>query len=156
LVRCANVLRQYPASEVARAHAALVAHTRIGGVVLEGSCDAGGDVGSFHVLRHGPDGLCREGLVFFSSFARGFAPIQLRDWLPCDLRREVRTGGVMLDLFDQWTRTWKLVRQGHPSTDFRLAAAAMGGVGSHIDLSAVQPGAGAWLWTPAMGVPRSA
>ncbi len=155
VVRCANVLRQYPAAQVARAHAALVGRTRVGGVVLEGSCDAGGDVGSFHVLRHGPGGPIRTGLVFFSSFARGFAPIQLRDWLPCDLRREVRPGGVMTDLFAKWTRAWKQVRQGVPATDFRLAAEAMGEPGRCIDLSEVHPGASAWWWTPERGVPRA-
>lgn len=154
LVRCANVLRQYPVDAVEQAHRGLVAHCRPGGVVLEGSCDAGGDVGCFHVLRCEPDGFKRVGLVFFSSFTRGFAPIQLRDWLPRDLRRQVRDGGVMTELFRRWTIAWSAVRQGDAPTDFRRSVDALGEPGQLIDLSFTQSGAAAFWWTPEGGVPR--
>jgi hypothetical protein len=154
LVRCANVLRQYPDGEVPAAHGALVAHLQEGGVVLEGTCDAGGDVGSFHVLGRGDDGVERRALVFFSSFSRGFAPIQLRDWLPRDLRREVRAGGVMADFFARWTAVWREVRGGVPAEDFRRTVAALGATCALVDLSHVEDGAAAMVWGPEGGVPR--
>ena len=154
LVRCANVLRQYPVAEVERAHAALVAHTTMAGVALEGSCDAGGDVGCFHVLQRGERGPRRVALVFFSSFVRGFAPIQLRDWLPRDLRREVRAGGVMAEFFARWTEAWRGVREGNAPADFRRSVEALALPGRVVDLSAVEPLAAAWVWAPEGGVPR--
>lgn len=151
MVRCANVLRQYPVGDVPRAHRGLAAWVGPGGVVMEGSCDAGGDVGSFHVLTVSPARVERRSLVFFSSFARGFAPIQLRDWLPRDLRREVRADGVMAAHFARWTEAWARTRRGQPGGDFRRAAEAMDM--ATVDLSAVRPGAAACVWTPAGGVP---
>ncbi|MBO84535.1 MAG: hypothetical protein CL927_04200 [Deltaproteobacteria bacterium] len=153
LVRCANVLRQYPVSELQRAHAALLAHTTAEGVVLEGSCDAGGNVGCFHVLQRSGGGSPRAALVFFSSFARGFAPIQFRDWLPRDLRREVRADGAMADLFARWTAAWQRVREGDAPTDFRRSVEALVASGPFIDLSHIQSSAAAWMWTPPDGVP---
>lgn len=154
LVRCANVLRQYPVEAVEQAHRGLIAHCRPGGVVLEGSCDASGDVGCFHVLRSAPDGFTRSGLVFFSSFARGFAPIQLRDWLPRDLRRQVRDGGVMADFFRRWTTVWSAVRQRNAPIDFRRSVDALAEPGRVVDLSSTQSGAAAFFWTPEGGVPQ--
>ena len=152
VVRCANVLRQYPPGAVPRAHAGLASRVLSGGVVLEGSCDAGGDVGAFHVLRVTPTAVRRESLVFFSSFQRGFAPIQLRDWLPRDLRKEVRSGGAMQAFFESWMAAWREVRVGQPTEDFRRAAHTLGG--EWVDLSAARPGAAAMVWTPPDGVPE--
>jgi len=152
VVRCANVLRQYPKQAIRRAHSGLASRVWPGGVVLEGSCDAGGDVGAFHVLRVTPTAVRRESLVFFSSFQRGFAPIQLRDWLPRDLRKEVRSGGAMQAFFEGWTAAWRQVRGGQPAEDFRKAAHALGG--EWVDLSGARAGAAAMIWTPPDGVPE--
>jgi hypothetical protein len=151
VVRCANVLRQYPTEMVRMAHAGLASRAQVGGVVLEGSCDAGGDVGTFHVLRVTPTGVKREGVVFFSSFAQGFAPIQMRDWLPRDLRKEVRSGGALQDFFGAWRSAWSAHRVGTPAVDFREAAKVMGV--RWVDLSDVRPEAAAMFWEPAGGVP---
>ena len=151
VVRAANVLRQYPVDGVAAAHVGLGGWARDGGVVLEGSCDANGDVGAFHVLRVTAGGVRREGLVFFSSFARGFAPIQLRDWLPRDLRKTVRPDGAMGPFFAEWMRVWRETRAGVPAVDFRRSAAALGC--SVVELGDVREGAAAMVWRPEGGVP---
>jgi len=151
VVRCANVLRQYPVAMVSSGHEGLGSRVHIGGVVLEGSCDAGGDVGSFHVLRKTEAGLERESLVFFTSFARGFAPIQMRDWLPRDLRHQVRAGGALERFFGAWTAGWAAERTGLPPVDFRSACDALGA--QWVDLSDVRSDAAAMVWRPADGVP---
>ena len=151
VLRCANVLRQYPVAEVPAAHAALASRVVPGGRVMEGTCDAGGDVGAFHLLEVDEAGHKRAALVFFSSFSRGFAPIQLRDWLPRDLRREVRQDGLMQDFFERWTSAWRTARTGVPAEDFRRAAHRLGC--RVVDLAAVRPGAAAMVWRPPGGVP---
>ncbi len=122
VVRCANVLRQYPVADIPAAHCALATEVRPGGVVLEGSSDTDGHVFSFYVLRRGGNTLQREALVFGTDFVRGFAPIQFRDYLPRDVRRQVQPGGVLEAWFGRWTAAWSAVRTGHAPTDFRLAA----------------------------------
>ena len=154
LLRCANVLRQYPVSVVDSAHAALLSWVDDAGVVLEGSCDKAGHVGAMHILAKGREGPVRSALGFVTDFQRGFAPIQLRDHLPCDLRREVRAGGCMADFFVRWTHAWRDHRTGDPATDFRRAAEAMGSDVEVHAFSAADGGGAALLWRPPGGVPR--
>lgn len=153
LLRCANVLRQYPVDAVGRAHAALSTWVDDEGVVLEGSCDKVGHVGALHVLRKCDGTLQRAGLAFLTDFRRGFAPIQLRDHLPRDLRRQVRAGGCMADFFFRWTRCWQDTRTGSPQVDFKAAGDAMGDDVEVVFLDAWSPGGMALLWRPAGGVP---
>lgn len=154
LLRCANVLRQYPISLVDQAHTALLSWVDETGVVLEGSCDKAGHVGAMHILENGPAGPVRSALGFVTDFRRGFAPIQLRDHLPRDLRREVRAGGCMVGFFERWTQAWHDTRTGDPATDFRRAGESMGEDVKVLELGSGDLCGAALVWRPPGGVPR--
>jgi hypothetical protein len=111
LVRCMNVLRGMRPGEVPEAHAALGDRLLPGGLLVEGTSDRSGDVLTAHLTRRGPAGLRREALLFFTNGRRGFAPILFRDHLPRDLRREVRPGHPVYELFVAWTAAWTRVRE---------------------------------------------
>lgn len=147
VARCANLLRQYPIPQVPAAHAALVGWVRPGGVVVAGSCDRGGHVGAFVALRRGPRGPSREALVFLTDLTRGFAPIQLRDQLPRELRWSVQPNTPMGTFFSAWTAQWEATRSGHPRADF-CAAAALPDC-ALLDL----PSGWGLVWRPPGGVP---
>lgn len=149
VVRCANVLRQYPTAQVPHAHAALVSWVVDGGAVLEGSCDAQGHVGAFHGLRRRGASVERACLVFVTDFARGFAPIQLRDQLPRDLRRAVTPKTAIGTFFSRWMAAWRDGRVGDPRTDFDRAATALHDCG----LLHLTKGRRALVWRPDGGVP---
>lgn len=154
VARCANLLRQYPLEAVPAAHAALAGWVRPGGVVAVGSCDREGHVGSFLLLRRGPGSPgtpAREALVLLTDFARGFAPLQLRDHLPRDLRWSVRPGTRMGDFFASWTAAWEAVRTGDARRDGPASAEAV----PHLEARALASGC-AFVWRPPGGVPAGA
>lgn len=122
LVRAMNVLRSYPASEVARARVALGTPLVEGGLLIEGSSDRAGGVLSARVLRKESGRLEDDALLLATDFSRGFAPILFRDVLPRDLRRSVRAGEPIFELFVAWTLAWSEVR-ARARRDARLAFA---------------------------------
>ena len=111
VIRAMNVLRGYPEEAVAGAHASWGAHLLEGGLLLEGSSDARGDVLVAHVLRRRGARLEREALLFHTTFGRGFAPQLFRDWLPRDLRRRVTVGSAIHAFLEDWKRVWEEARR---------------------------------------------
>jgi hypothetical protein len=103
LVRAMNVLRDYGPAEVAPAHRRLGEALVDGGLLVEGSCGASGEVLCAWLVRKVGADLVREGLLFSTDFSRGFGPLQFRDRLPRDLRGTVRVGTPLGDLFAAWT-----------------------------------------------------
>lgn len=110
LIRAMNVLREYAPQDVSRIHLKLGQKLLPGGLLVEGSCDKNGQLLTARFLRKGSTGLQDEGLLCYSSFEHGFAPIQFRDWLPQDLRRTVRPGNLLYEVFTQWTKAWEAVK----------------------------------------------
>lgn len=148
VARCANLLRQYPLEAVPAAHASLLRWVQPGGVVAVGSCDREGHVGSFLALRRQESKPSREALVLLTDFARGFAPLQLRDHLPRDLRWSVRPDTPVGRFFSCWTAAWEAVRTGAPRHDGPASAAAV----PHLQ-ACVLPEGCAFVWRPPGGVP---
>lgn len=150
VVRAMNVLRNYAPAEVAGAHAALGRALLPDGIVLEGSCSPTGDVGCVHVLRRVGAELHREALWMWTDFTRGFAPLQLRDRLPRDLRRSVRSDHALGRLFDAWTASFHEARRDDVREADRLFSASVRHLASPV-LSEVRPGV--VCWRPDDGVP---
>lgn len=123
VIRAMNVLRQYPEAEAREAHARWGSHLEVGGLLVEGSSDAPGQVLTAHLIRRAPEGLLREGLLFFTSFERGFAPLMFRDWLPRDLRRRAVPGHPVRAFLDAWTSAWEQVREERGAATSREAFA---------------------------------
>lgn len=156
LVRAMNVLRQYAPWEVAAAHARMGAALVEGGLLVEGSTDRAGGRLCAHLLRRTPEGLRREGLLFYTAFARGFAPMQLRDYLPRDLRRAVVPGAPIAAFFDDWTAAWVEARaEGAvaPPAAFARAAALLARRRAGIGEDPWLRSRGYLWWRPPEGVP---
>jgi hypothetical protein len=102
IVRAMNVLRGYREEEVPALHEALGAALVEGGLVLEGSTDTEGHVTVVGLMRKREGRLHREALLFHTDFSRGFSPWLFRDWLPRDLRRQVKPGTEIHALLTTW------------------------------------------------------
>ncbi|WP_426750550.1 methylase [Myxococcus sp. Y35] len=158
LVRAMNLLRQGAPERVPEVHRTLAGYLLPSGLLVEGSADATGAVLSAHLLRRASDAAgmpFREGLLFYTDFSHGFAPVLFRDWLPRDLRRRVRPGEPIHDFFAAWSAAWQQARAaGHvrPPDAFREAAC---GLATRVDGVETDP----WLlshgyvvWRPKGGV----
>lgn len=148
LVRVMNVLRGYREEELPEAQARLFETLGERGLGLEGSADPGGSLLCAYLLRR----RRHEGLLFFTDFEQGFAPVQFRDWLPRALRRRVRPGERIYDFFREWTSGWAQTRapfRENPQAAFTAAAEALRAREEGVRL--LWPGC--LLWRPAEGVP---
>lgn len=110
VIRAMNILRQYRPEEVREAHRSWGRALMEGGVLMEGTSDKEGSVLSAHIFRKEKARLVREGLLFFTDFQRGFAPVLFRDVLPRDLRHGVFEGHPAYSFFQIWMKVWKEVR----------------------------------------------
>jgi hypothetical protein len=97
LVRVMNVLRDGGPDAARAAHAALAPSVLPGGVVVEGSSGATGEVGAAHWLVRDEEGLRRDSLLFWTDGTRGTAPNLFRDRLPRDLRGDHPIKAVLAD-----------------------------------------------------------
>lgn len=102
IVRALNVLRGYRKEEVLPARARLGAPLREGGLLIDGSSDTEGHVLVAWLLRKQGGALRPEALLCHTDFTRGFSPWLFRDWLPRELRRDVREGTGLHALFTGW------------------------------------------------------
>lgn len=146
VVRVMNVLRSHREEEVAGIHALLLNALVDGGLLVEGSADPDGSLLCAHLIRRRGDVGVREGLLFFTSFAHGFAPIQFRDWLPRDLRRGVRPETWIASVFERWTSAWQAVRSDDPRGSFIRSCEALSRRGEPVD-AALAP-RGFLIWRP--------
>ncbi|MFP2933500.1 methylase, partial [Pyxidicoccus sp. 3LG] len=160
LVRAMNLLRQGPPERVPEVHRTLGRYLLPGGLLVEGSSDPTGAVMTAHLLRRGPAledaAPFREALLFHTDFSLGFAPVQLRDWLPRDLRRRVHPGEPIHAFFSEWTEAWRQARaEGHtaPPDAFREAAVRLAARADGVDTDAWLLEQGYLIWSPKDGVP---
>lgn len=148
LVRAMNVLRAYPEAEVAGADRQLGACLIDGGLYVEGTSDRAGDVLTARLLRRTGGCLLPEGLLLWTSFARGFAPLLFRDHLPRTLRRGVRPGQPIHAFLGRWTELWELARARGartPRASFTASARALLAEGSCVsDTSLLESGYVIW------------
>jgi hypothetical protein len=105
-----NVLRGYTVGEAAAETARWSSWLTDGGLLIEGSTDVDGALGSAHLWRKHDGVLVHEGLAFFTDFTRGFAPMMFRDVLPRDLRRSVKPGQPIHALLARWQRAFESER----------------------------------------------
>ena len=158
LVRAMNVLRQYREQEVPDAWERMGRNLVEGGLLLEGTSSKHGSMLSSHLLRKTSGGLRREGLLFSTTFVRGFAPMQMRDYLPRDLRRRVVAGERIATFFDAWTAAWQEARaEGYraPPLVFAESGRRLASRLAGIDTAPGLLESGYLLWKPPEGVPRA-
>lgn len=155
-VRVMNVLRGYPLEAAREAHRLLGRTVPDGCRVWEGSADPAGHLLTCHLLRAEKSTLRREGLLLATDFRRGFAPLQLRDWLPRDLRRSVRPGHPLHAFFTHWTAAFEVARAAGAQTSAERFTASVMGLGERVEGVCTDPDlleAGLLVWTPPGGIP---
>lgn len=151
-IRAMNVLRQYKAQECATWHARWLSQLAPKGHLFEGSCCPQGSVLVAHWMRKDPSAASRHGLIFYTDFSQGFAPIMFGDRLPKDLRAHARKPGPLGDFFQRWTHAWRAVRGSDLRRSFLESAQALQLPSEQ--LRAWENGPGATLvWTPPQGIP---
>lgn len=121
VLRVANVARGMQLDEAKTLPGELERSLVDGGLLLEGSTDVTGALSSFFVWRRSGGSLRRELLVFHSTFERGFAPMQFRDVLPRELRRDVKPGRPITQLLAAWDEIWRSVKTTDPRESFVLS-----------------------------------
>jgi len=126
LVRAMNLLRQYPDELRDSALAALARPLLPGGLLVEGCTDRTGDTVVARLYRlHQPTVEERrirlEGILFATSFRRGFAPAMFRSFLARD---RLWTQGAGKEFLAAWIRAWEQERAdvavGSSQTDSEL------------------------------------
>ncbi len=147
-IRVLNVLRDYPRAEAPVAHARCAAGLATGGVLVEGSCGPGGEVGVVHLLRREGSRLADAGLLCWTDGSEGAAPILFRDRLPSAVRRGVRPGHPLGELMTSWMRAFSEVREPGASA-LSLLHASVGRLG---DPALVSVREGVVWWRAPCGV----
>lgn len=102
LIRCCNVLRGYGKAQALAARSALLSHLDEGGVLLEGTTDAGGHLAALDWWDRPQAQPRHRGLILTTDFSRGFAPMMFRDLLPRFLRRDCLPGTEVFQLLQTW------------------------------------------------------
>jgi hypothetical protein len=126
LVRAMNVVRGYREDEVPSIHALLGAALDDGGLFLEGTSDTEGHVLTAWLVGRRGDELVREGLLLWTDFTRGFSPWLFRDFLPRDLRRNVKPGKPVHAIFRAWAAVVDALGPGRtPQERFAASVHAM-------------------------------
>lgn len=154
-VRAMNVLRQYRASQAELWHRRWGDALETGGHLIEGTCSSDGSVLVSHWLVKTPEQLSRRGLIFYTDFSQGFAPILFGDRLPKDLRAHARKPGALGDFFRRWTEAWTAMRAQKPQQAFLASTAQLQTQGESIR-AWPDGNAAVMVWEPKGGVPKLA
>lgn len=148
-----NVLRQYKEHECLAWQEQWLSELAPLGHLLEGTCCPQGSVLVAHWMSLDPAAPTRRGLIFYTDFSQGFAPIMFGDRLPKDLRAHARKAGPIGDFFERWTQAWQSVRALGLRGSFLGSAKKL--QETNEELIAWESGPGATLvWTPREGIPR--
>lgn len=154
-IRAMNVLRQYKANESEAWHKRWLSELAPKGHLFEGTCCPEGSVLVAHWMCTDPAVPTRRGLVFYTDFSRGFAPIMFGDRLPKDLRAHARKPGPLGDFFKHWTEIWNAERSSDLRASFLGSAQALQFPRGSVLAWKNGPGA-TLVWTPPQGIVRPA
>lgn len=152
-IRAMNVLRQYRAHECEAWHRRWSSQLAPGGHLFEGTCCPNGSVLVAHWMTPSQTLHVRRGLIFFTDFSQGFAPLLFGDRLPKDLRAHARQPGAIGDFLSDWTQAWQGSKALNGPASFLHSAQAMSRPSDEVRAWSDEHGA-TLLWTPANGVPR--
>lgn len=104
VIRAMNVLRQYDASAVSPAWAQLAERLAPGGILLEGTCDELGRLGSWVVVR--AHSVVPEELVFSAQVSSLGDPARFAERLPKALIHRNVAGEGIHEFLAAWSREW--------------------------------------------------
>jgi hypothetical protein len=116
LIRCYNVLRQYPEEEFPSSIEAMGYYLVEGGIILEGTSDQFGRLVSFNLFTKDKGKIVKRGLVFGTNFNFDFFPRDFQSVLPKNFIQHVIYGEWIYQFFDDWTASYyKIMKQKLPS-----------------------------------------
>jgi len=116
LIRCYNVLRQYPEGEFAPSIEAMGHYLIDGGVIVEGTSDQFGRLVSFNLFIKDKGKIVRRSLVFGTNFNFYFYPRDFQSVLPKNFIHHVFHGEWIYQFFEDWTSSfYKIMKQKLPS-----------------------------------------
>lgn len=103
IIRCYNVLRQYPEEEFAKSIETMGNYLSEGGVIIEGTSDQFGRLASFNLYTKSSNKMVNHGLVFGTNFNVSFYPRDFQSVLPKNFLHHVVEGEWIYKFFDDWT-----------------------------------------------------
>jgi hypothetical protein len=103
IIRCYNVLRQYPEEEFESAIKTMCHYLTKDGVILEGTSDQFGRLTAFNIFGRSNDDIVKHGLVFGTNFNLPFHPRDFQSVLPRNFIQHVVQGEWIHQFFDDWT-----------------------------------------------------
>lgn len=106
IVRCYNVLRQYPEEEFESSIKTLCHYITDDGIILEGTSDQYGRLTSFNMFGRSGDNIKRFGLGFGTNFNSAFHPRDFQSVLPRNYIQHITTGEWIHQFFDNWSSSF--------------------------------------------------
>lgn len=106
IIRCYNVLRQYPEDEFLAAIENMGRYLVNGGIIIEGTSDQFGRLISFNLFEKLDNRICNLGLVFGTNFRSPFYPRDFQSVLPRNLIQRMITGEWIYQFFDDWNSSF--------------------------------------------------
>ncbi len=102
IIRCYNVLRQYPEEEFSKSIETMGNYLSESGIIIEGTSDQFGRLVSFNLFAKSKGRLIKSGLVFGTNFNVSFYPRDFQSVLPKNLLHHVILGEWIYQFFEDW------------------------------------------------------
>jgi len=116
LIRCYNVLRQYPEEEFIPSIETMGNYLVDGGIIIEGTSDQFGRLTVFNLYSKSKEKIIKRGLVFGTNYNFNFYPRDFQSVLPKNLLHHVIPGEWIYQFFEDWTASYyKIMKQKLPS-----------------------------------------
>ncbi len=106
IIRCYNVLRQYPEKEFEPSIKILCHYITDDGIILEGTSDQYGRLTAFNVFSRSGDGIKKCKLGFGTNFISTFHPRDFQSVLPRNYIQHIIPGEWIYQFFDDWTASF--------------------------------------------------
>lgn len=106
VIRCYNVLRQYPESDFQPSIVILSNYLIDGGTLIEGTSDQFGRLVSFNIFYKLRNEIYYDSLVFGTNFNFNFYPRDFQSVLPRNFIQHVTHGNWLYQFFDDWMKSY--------------------------------------------------
>jgi hypothetical protein len=106
IIRCYNVLRQYPEEDFTKSIETMGNYLSEGGVIIEGTSDQFGRLTSFNLFVKSKGDIINKGLVFGTNFNVSFYPRDFQSVLPKNFLHHVISGEWIYQFFEDWADSY--------------------------------------------------
>lgn len=106
IIRCYNVLRQYPEGDFKPSIKTLCHYITDDGIIIEGTSDQYGRLTAFNIFGRSGDDIVKHGLAFGTNFNSAFYPRDFQSVLPKNYIQHITPGEWIYQFFDDWTASY--------------------------------------------------